>query len=628
MAQSPPSHNASTRNPHAAQDISAANMLRGGNFRGGNRFMREAEKPKNTKKTVLRLLYFFKGQWTEIILIFLLVLGSSVTALVSPYLIGRVIDGLDQSGEVSTLMVIFIALLAIYLADAVTRLLQGWVVAGTSQKLVKTMRRSLFNHLQSLPIRYFDAYPHGELMSRLSNDTDNIAGILGTALVSLTSIVIVLSGVLGMMLWLSPVMTFFSLVSVPLFFIVNKTITTQTRKYFKEQQAMLGRLNAKIEEDITGMAVIKAYSHEKYAISDFANINEKLCQVSTQAQIWSGFIMPIMNVINNLSLTVVAIAGGVLAVQGAISIGVIATFINYSRQFGRPLNELASTYNQFQSALASAERVFDMLDEPTETLDPPGALLLSKTKGHIVFDKVGFGYKPSEPVLRDVSFEAPPGSTIALVGPTGAGKTTIVNLIARFYDASEGTITLDGISLDGYTRNSLRRAFGVVLQDTYLFTGTILDNIRYGRQNASEAEVTEAAKMVGAHHFIKQLPDGYLTVLTENSQTLSQGQRQLLAIARCVLANPAILILDEATSSVDTRTEIKIQQAMAQLMKGRTSFVIAHRLRTVAGADYILVVNHGKLLEQGNHETLMCNRGAYYRMFTMQMNGVMEDLVN
>ena len=594
-------------------------FMRGGMMRG-NRFMQKKERPKDFFKTLLRLIGYFKGQRHVLVLIFVLSLGASVGVLAGPFLIGQIIDSFVDSQAV--VLAVFLALPLIYALESFCQFMQNWVVAGASQRLVKTMRESLFSHLQSLPIKFFDGFMHGELMSRLSNDTDNIAGILGTALVQLTSITITLTGVLAMMLWLSPVMTFFSLVSVPLFFVVSKVVASQTRKYFRAQQESLGRLNAKIEEDITGMAIIKAYGYEGRAIKEFAQINEELRISGTQAQIWSGFIMPAMNVINNLGLAVVAFAGSVLALNGIITVGLIAAFIAYARQFGRPLNELAATYNQFQSALASAERVFEILDNVPETQDPPDAVTFEKS-GDIAFNNVRFGYKPDVVVIDECSFYAPEGSVVALVGPTGAGKTTIVNLVTRFYDPDAGIITLDGCPLEQYTRNSLRRAFGIVLQDTYLFTGTLLDNLRYGRPEATEEEVAAAAKLVGIDHFIAQLPERYNTVLTENSRTLSQGQRQLLAIARCILADPAILILDEATSSVDTRTEIKIQQAMGMLMKGRTSFVIAHRLRTVAEADQILVIDQGKIIEQGNHDSLMERRGMYSRMFEMQLKGIM-----
>ncbi|MCL2285372.1 MAG: ABC transporter ATP-binding protein/permease [Firmicutes bacterium] len=591
-------------------------------MRGGSRFLREKERPKNFTKTLLRLLGYFRGQQYVLIIIFFLSLGASAAALAGPFLIGRVVDSLADQYAVPYIMLIFTALIVIFTWDSVSNFLQSWVVAGASQKLVYTLRGILFKHLQKLPVKFFDRHMHGELMSRLSNDTDNIAGILGTALVQLTSITITLVGVLSMMLWLSPTMTFFAMVSVPLFFIVSKTIASRTRAHFRNQQIALGQLNAKIEEDITGMAVIKAYGCESRAVAEFARINEELRIAGTGAQTWSGFIMPIMNVVDNLSLAVIAFAGSWLAINGSITVGIIAAFIAYSRQFGRPLNELAGTYNQFQSALASCERIFEIMDEQPETPDPADAIELQKTRGDIAFNNVGFGYEPEKPIINNCNFYAPPGSVTALVGPTGAGKTTIVNLITRFYDVDAGEITLDGQHLNMYTRNSLRRTFGIVLQDTYLFTATLMENLRYGRPSATEEEVIAAAKLVGAHHFISQMPDKYQTVLTENSRNLSQGQRQLLAITRCVLADPDILILDEATSSVDTHTEMRIQKAMEQLMKGRTSFVIAHRLRTIVNADQILVIDQGQIVEQGSHAELLTRQGAYHRMYEMQLNGI------
>jgi len=598
-------------------------FTRGGNFRGGNRFLQSQERPANFIQTIKRLLSYFKGQEHILLIIFILSLGASAGALAGPFLIGQIIDSLVEPEML--VLGLFIALPAIYALDAFCQFMQNWVVAGASQQLVKTMRGALFAHLQKLPIKFFDGYMHGELMSRLSNDTDNIAGILGSALVQLASIGITITGVLAMMLWLSPTMTFFALISVPLFFLVSKIVSSQTRKYFRTQQESLGQLNAKIEEDITGMAVIKAYNYEAPSLKEFTRINEVLRVSGTNAQIWSGLVMPIMNVIDNLSLAIVAFAGSVLAINGHITVGIIAAFIAYSRQFGRPLNELAAIYNQFQSALASAERIFEIMDEAEETADPKDAIPFPFDKGgDISFKDVQFGYKPDIPVISNCTFDAPKGSVIALVGPTGAGKTTIVNLVTRFYDPDTGTISLNDNLLEKYTRNSLRRSFGIVLQDTYLFTGTIMENLRYGRPDTTEDEVRKAAKLVGADQFIAQLPDGYHTILSENSRSLSQGQRQLLAITRCVLANPDILILDEATSSVDTRTEMKIQQALSLLMKekGRTSFVIAHRLRTVAEADTILVIDNGRIVEQGNHQDLMERKGMYFRMFDMQLKGI------
>ena len=609
-----------------ARGKDAPPVMRLNNTRGaggpGGRYLRPVERPKNAGKTILRLLRFFRGQTWPIAATFLLAAVTSGIALVVPLLSGQAIDALDLRLDNSILRHIVLMLALVYTADAVAHFAQSWIVTTISQRTVKLLRQELFAKLQKLPVRFFDAYPHGELMSRLSNDTDNIAGILGSAVTQMMSIVIILGGSLIMMLSLSPVMTFFSLVSLPLVFLLTKTIASNTRRLFKKQQETLGRLNACVEENITGIHIVKAYSHEKYAIGELAGINEKLREVSTEAQIWSGYIMPIMNVIKNLSFAIVAGAGSVLALRGDISIGTIAIFINYSRQFGRPLNDLASMYNSLQSALAGAERVFEVLDAAEEVPDAKGAKPLACTKGHVRFENVSFGYKADVPVLRDVSFTVKPGSVVALVGPTGAGKTTIVNLITRFYDVTAGKIWLDGHNIEDYTRDSLRKAFGIVLQDTYLFTGTIRENICYGRADASEADIVAAAKASGAHFFIEHLPGQYETMLTESGQNLSEGQRQLLAIARAILFDPDILILDEATSSVDTRTELRIQEAFMGLMKGRTSFMIAHRLSTIVGADVIMLVQDGRLAEVGSHTALMAQDGQYRKMFMMQANGI------
>ena len=590
----------------------------------GGRYLRPVEKPKNAKAAVRRLFTFFKGQWWQLVLTLLLVAATSGAVVAVPLLSGKTIDALEfGSGvplEVIRSTVLMLGL--VYAGDAFSRFAQEWIVASISQRTVKLLRKALFDKLQRLPVRFFDAYPHGELMSRMSNDTDNIAGILGSAITQMMGIVFTLGGTLVMMLILSPVMTFFSLVSLPLVFLLTKTIATNTRRLYKKQQEALGRLNACVEENITGIQVVKAYSHEKYAVAELAEINEELRQVGTQAQIWSGYIMPIMNVIKNLSFAIVAGAGSILAVNGLITIGTISIFINYSRQFGRPLNDLANMYNSLQSALSSAERVFEVLDSEEERPDPANAKELKQVRGKVRFENVSFHYVPDVPVLQNVSFTVDPGEVIALVGPTGAGKTTIVNLLARFYDVTGGKIFIDGHNIEDYTRDSLRRAFGIVPQDTYLFTGTIRENLRYGRASATEDEIVAAAKASGAHDFITRFPDGYDTHLTESGRDLSEGQRQLLAIARAALMDPDILILDEATSSVDTRTELRIQEAFMKLMKGRTSFMIAHRLSTIVGADTIMLVRAGKLAESGSHAELIARGGIYQAMFDMQANGL------
>jgi ATP-binding cassette subfamily B protein len=421
-----------------------------------------------------------------------------------------------------------------------------------------------------------------------------------------------------MMLILSPKLTLASLITVPLVLLLTRTISRRTRVLFKEQQAALGMLNGHIEENVSGIQVVKAFGREGKAFEDFEELNTRLRDIGTKAQIWSGYIMPMMNVINNIGFAAVALVGGVLATRGEVSVGLIASFISYSRQFTRPLNDLANVYNALQTALAGAERVFETMDEAEEKPDAAGAITLSRPEGRVEFKNVYFAYRPDVQVLRDINFEAPPGSVTALVGPTGAGKTTIVNLIARFYDATSGDILIDGKDIMSFSRRSLRRGLGIVLQDGWLFTGSVRENILYGRPGASQEELEKAAAMANADHFIRRLPKGYDTILGEGGASLSEGQRQLLSIARVIVADPAILILDEATSSVDTRTELHIQEAMIALMRGRTSFIIAHRLSTIRAADRIMVIDGGRIVESGDHATLMAAGGFYANMYESQ----------
>lgn len=593
--------------------------MRGHGGRGG-----PVVKPKNFKGTLKRLWHYFGNERKILSIIFLFILIDSVITLSAPYLIGKSIDAMTIGGKVdfNLLEVLVLVLLFAYITDAFLTFLQSWLMAGVSQRIVKRLRSSLFKKLQKLPVSFFDTHTHGELMSRLSNDIDNVSNTISQSTTQLMSGGIVLLGSLIMMLILSPILTFATLITVPLVLLLTKTIAKKTRILFKNQQIQLGKLNGHIEETISGIQVVKAFNHEDKAIEEFEEINTKLKQVGLKAQIWSGFLMPLMNVISNLGFAVVAIVGGLLAVKGLITIGVIASFLTYSRQFGRPLNDLANIFNILQSGVAGAERVFEILDENEEDSDRDAAITLTQPKGHVVFENVSFGYRPDVPILKNVSFEAEIGSSTAFVGPTGAGKTTIVNLLTRFYDVTEGHIYLDGKDIREYTRDSLRKCFGIVLQDTYLFSGTIKENIKYGKPDATDEEVIAAARMANADLFIKKLPNQYETMLSENGGNLSQGQRQLLAIARVMLARPALLILDEATSSIDTRTELHIQDALLKVMNGRTSFIIAHRLNTVREADTIMVIDHGEIVEKGSHDELIGKRGVYYNMFFNQFKNV------
>ncbi|WP_436244281.1 ABC transporter ATP-binding protein [Paenibacillus sp. LjRoot56] len=603
-------------NDSSRQQAPDVPMITGPLGRGGRA---PAVKPKNFKNTLRRLWSYMGTERKWLTIVFLFILADAALTLAGPYLIGVAVDAMAGGVvDYSVLDVVMIVLIATYIADGGLTFMQSWVMAGLAQRVVRRLRQTMFAKLQKLPLAYFDGRSHGDVMSRLSNDIDNVSNSISQATTQLMTGSIAIVGSFIMMLILSPTLTLATLITVPLVFLLAKTITKRTSVLFKEQQAQLGKLNGHIEETISGLLVVKAFNREQKAIHEFNNVNGRLYEVGLKAQIWSGFLMPILGVINNIGFSSVAIVGGILAVKGHITVGVIASFLSYSRQFVRPLNEIANTYNVLQSGVAGAERAFEVLDEAEEAEDEPGAIDLEKPIGHVTFQDVTFGYRPDRPIIKEVSFETTAGSSLALVGPTGAGKTTIVNLVTRFYDATSGTILIDGRDIKSYTRSSLRRSFGIVLQDTYLFSGTIKENIKYGNPEATDAEVIAAAKLANADTFISRLPKRYDTPLSENGGNLSQGQRQLLAIARVILADPSILILDEATSSIDTRTELHIQEALLSIMKGRTSFIIAHRLNTIRNADTIMVIDQGEIAEQGNHNALMSHKGTYSRMFSNQ----------
>ncbi len=579
-------------------------------------------KPRDMKGTLRRLLQFFKGERRTLLVVLVLVaLGASMT-LITPRLVGRGIDALanlDIEG-LGLLGTTALLLALAYLCDALSQFGQGFLMAGISQRTVRALRSALFDHFQKLPVSFFDTHTHGDLMSRLTNDVDNISSTISSSLTQLMSLSVSLLGSLIMMIAISPLLTVGLVVPSGLALLLTRAITRKSRPLILKQQRALGELSAQLEESISGLMVVHAYNQENSMTREFDALNRKYYKASLMALIWSGFLMPMMNVINNLSMVMISTLGSELALRSLVTVGMIGTFILYSKQFIRPLNEVAQIYNTLQTAVAGAERVFEIFDQPEETPDAPDATVLTKAHGDVVFEHVQFGYRQDVMVLKDISFRVPDGSSLALVGPTGAGKTTVVNLLARFYEISGGSITIDGADIRHYTRSSLRQAFGIVLQETYLFTGTIRDNIRYGNPSATDEQVRQAARQSSAHTFIERLPQGYDTQLTESGSNLSQGQRQLLAIARAILADAPILILDEATSSVDTRTELNIQKAMLKLMVGRTTFLIAHRLSTIAGADSILVIDGGRIVEQGNHEQLLSQNGVYARMWNSQLN--------
>nr|WP_240489149.1 ABC transporter ATP-binding protein [Cohnella thermotolerans] len=586
-----------------------------------------AQKPKNMSGTLKRLWGYIGQERKWLFIVFVLLLIDSGLTLVGPYLVGVSVDAIarDAGGvDFRLLEGVLVALTAAYIGDALLTWLQGWLMAGVSQRIVLRMRGALFGKLHKLPLVYFDTRRHGEIMSRLSNDIDNVSTTVSQTTSQLMSGAIAIVGSLVMMLALSPLLTLASLITVPFVYLLARTITKRTAGLFREQQAQLGLLNGQIEETISGIEAVKAFNRERSVVESFEETNRKLRDTGIRAQIWSGFLMPLLGVINNLGFAAVAIVGGILAVKGLATVGIIASFISYSRQFVRPLNDLANVYNVLQSGIAGAERVFEVMDEKEEPEDAAGAVRLLHPQGEVVFENVRFGYRPDAPIIGGMSFRAEAGTSVALVGPTGAGKTTVVNLLTRFYDVTGGRILIDGRDIREYTRDSLRGVFGIVLQDTYLFSGTIRDNIRYGKADATDEEVRAAAAAANADGFIRQLPDGYDTVLTENGGNLSQGQKQLLAIARVVLSKPSILILDEATSSIDTRTERHIQDALLHIMQGRTTFVIAHRLNTIRDADTIMVIDKGGIVEQGSHDELMQRQGMYARMFNNQFKNVVE----
>lgn len=581
-------------------------------------------KPKNMKGTLLRLWKLTKGQRKGLGWILVLSAFASGASILSPFVTGRAVTAVS-SGD--TVLWVLVLLTGLYLSDWLVKFLQAYFMASIGQRVIHHIRRTLFGWIKTLPLSFFDLHRHGELMSRLTNDVDNISMTISNSMTLLLTYGFTVVGVFVMMLCLSPVLTMVSLFGVGLIFLLTKIITKRTKVLFSGQQKSLGSLNGQVEESISGLSVVKAFCREEAMEREFAEKNRELCKVSIRALICSGYLMPLMNVINNLLYVVMSVLCGVLFVNGRITdIGLVTSFLLYVRQFTRPFVEIANIYNNFRTAVAGAERVFEILDEQPEPSDREDTVGLEHPRGDIELRHVEFGYQPGQPVLKDISIKIPEGTQTAIVGATGSGKTTIINLLTRFYDVSSGSILLDGHDLRDYRMEDLRRAFGVVLQDTSLFAATVRDNICYGHPEASLEQVQEAARTAGADSFIERLPKGYDTVLEHGGMELSQGERQLLTIARAVLANAPILILDEATSSVDTVTEQKIRRAMLKLCADRTSVIIAHRLSTIRDSDLIILLDNGKIAEQGNHEELMKLNGRYAQMYRTQTewNGAVE----
>ncbi|MEH7884785.1 ABC transporter ATP-binding protein [Bacillus sp. JJ1609] len=569
--------------------------------------------------TVKRIWSYLADHRSLIMLVLLMVLASSGLGLLGPFLIGWGIDEYLAKETTDGFIWLLFGLAAVYVLHSLSLWLQSYWMIGIAQKTVYTMRRQLFRHFHKLPIDFFNKRQHGELMSRVTNDIENVSSTLNSSVIQIFSSLLTLVGTLVVMIWLSPLLTIVTMVIVPVMFWGMKWITNRTGKLYKEQQRRLGEMNGYIEETISGQKIIKSFSQENKVIEEFRIKNKELKQSGYWAQTFTGFIPKLMNMLNNLSFTLVAAVGGYFALKDMVSIGTIVIFTEYARQFTRPLNDLSNQFNTLLSAVAGADRVFDILDTDEEAIDENAAADLPEIKGKVEFKQVSFSYEKGGDTVSNLSFKAKPGDSIALVGPTGAGKSTIINLISRFYEPDSGAIFIDGHDSKKIKRESLRQQMAFVLQDSFLFQGSIRENIRYGRLDASDEEVEKAAKAANAHSFIKRLPNGYDTELKQDDAGISQGQKQLLSIARAILADPSILILDEATSSIDTITELKIQEALQHLMRGRTTFIIAHRLNTIKNADQIIVIESGHIIEKGSHKELLGQKGFYHGLFTSQL---------
>jgi ATP-binding cassette subfamily B protein len=582
---------------------------------------RGVQRAKNPREILMRLAKYLLSYKLELTIVLGCILGSALLNLAGPYLIGVIIDQYISKGDIPGLTRMSLILLGVYLGAYLCQAIQGWIMATVSQKALRSLRQDLFTHLQTLSLGFFDKRSQGELMSRLTNDIDAINMALTLNITMIVSSILSLVGILVAMFMLNVWMALSNLVVIPFMLFVTLVVGKRTMSGFRGLQFSMGQLNGRMEETISGERVVQAFSRQDVILRDFDKDNDAYREAATKAMSWGFVIMPIVGVMSYIGIAVVAGVGGWLVVTGAVTIGLVASFITYSRNFVQPLRQLADLYNNIQTALAGAERVFEIVDTQPEINDKTDAKPLSEIQGDVVFENVDFSYDGTTPILTNVSFHAEPGQTIALVGPTGAGKTTMINILSRFYDIRGGSIRIDGTDIRDVTRESLRRQIGTVLQDNFLFADTVMENIRYGNLEATDDDCIAAAKLANADQFISRLPDGYKTMLTERGSNLSQGQRQLLAIARAVVADPKILILDEATSNVDTRTEIRIQEALLRLMEGRTSFVIAHRLSTIRNADQVLVINGGQIIERGTHESLLAQRGFYFHLYNSQFRG-------
>jgi ATP-binding cassette subfamily B protein len=604
----------------------------GGPRHGGPGMGMPVEKAKDFKGTLRRLMGYIRPYRMQLFFVLLMAVISTLFNIVSPKIMGKATTKLFE-GLVAKMQgipgaaidftyvgQILLILLGFYALSALFSYFQQYIMAGVAQKTVYDLRRDVSDKLNRLPLKYFDGRTHGETLSRVTNDVDNISSTLQQSLTQLITSVLTIIGVVVMMLTISPWLTLIAVVTLPLSVVAITSIAKRSQKQFVRQQAKLGKLNGHVEEMYTGHKIIKAFGREQTSLEQFDTINDRLYEAGWKAQFISGVIMPIMSFIGNIGYVLVAVVGGIFVTKGSITIGDVQAFIQYSRQFTMPISQTANIANIIQSTVASAERVFEILDEEEEVPEVSTPTVLKEAEGYVSFESVQFGYDPEHILIQDMNIDVKAGQTVAIVGPTGAGKTTLINLLMRFYELNGGKITVDGKDITKMKRGDLRTIFGMVLQDTWLFNGTIMENIAYGLEGATEADVYRAAKTAHADHFIRTLPDGYQTILNEEASNISQGQKQLLTIARAILADPPIMILDEATSSVDTRTEVFIQKAMSEVMKGRTSFVIAHRLSTIKDADLILVMNHGSVIEKGTHDELLAQNGFYADLYNSQFS--------
>ena len=588
-----------------------------------------SEKSRDFKKTMKRLIQYLSAYQVALVVVLLFAIASTVFTIVGPKILGRattrlfegvvgLISGTGTGIDFEYIGRILLITLGLYLLSALFSYVQGWVMAGISMRVTYRFRKDISEKINRLPLRYFDGTTHGEVLSRVTNDVDTVSQTLNQSLSQIVTSVTTLIGVLVMMFSISWLMTLVALLILPISAALVSLIIKQSQRYFRQQQDYLGHVNGHVEEMYGGHIVVKAFSGEQKSIEKFDRYNNTLYEVAWKSQFISGLMFPLMRFVGNLGYVAISVLGGWLVIRNAITVGDIQAFIQYVRSFTEPVTQIANISNVLQQTAAAAERVFEFLDEAEEVADTDQPIRLDSVTGRVEFKHVHFGYRAEQPVIHDLCLSVEPGQRVAIVGPTGAGKTTVVKLLMRFYDVDSGEILIDGHNIRDFARRDLRRMFGMVLQDTWLYNATIMENIRYGRPDATDEEVIAAAKAARVDHFIRTLPDGYNMVINEEVTNISQGQKQLLTIARAFLADPPILILDEATSSVDTRTEVLIQEAMDRLMKGRTCFIIAHRLSTIRKADTILVMNNGEIVEQGDHESLLARSGFYAELYNSQ----------